>query len=719
MKHQIPLLSLVAITSLMADHNIDQNITHLNTINVVGNADFATEGMNSYTTDNMTTATGLNLSIRQTPQSVSVVSDKLIKDQNLKTIKEAMNYTPGVSVTTDTGGGSRSKFQVRGFDIDNIQEDGLASPAASSVQGTLYTAKELTDLIFYDRVEILRGIAGLTQSNANPGGTINLVRKKPTAEFRSLLSLGMDTYTSGNNAYSSTFDVSGGLNSDKTARARLIGSLRKGKSFKEEVESKKYSVGTMLGFDVGDDTTLNLGAIYQKTDETPDIYGLPAFYKGKEIEFDRSKFFGSSWDKEVFAKTNIFGEITHYFNDDWSIDFRLNHTKSDMHMKFAQLWSNTIPMLQRQKYDTSSVETNAKFGIDGKFRALNQEHDLFFNAQISRDKFEGNDKWMNPIPMIYNIHNFTANSVSEPNWDHAFRDANSELKINQKALNTGTRFNFTDDWHLLLGARFSGVEYVSKDKDNLKNNKITPYAGLTYDFAEDHSLYLSYAEIFKPQMNEKADGEFVKPVVGSNLEFGLKSEFFGGALNSSIAIFETLQKNKAIPDPTLYPSNYWIDGGKIRTRGLEAEISGKLTEKWHILSGYTRNKSVYLEDEKVNPTLSSHTKGEIANAYVPKNIFRFYTSYDFGRGLFAGIGARYQSKTGSYYKGAFAAPEQGAYTLFDGNIGYKFSKNLSVNFAVKNITDKKYFVNSMNRMNSRLNYYGEPRNFSLNFSYTY
>ena len=93
----------------------------LSTITVTDEADLSTtEGADSYTTGNMNTATGLDLSIRQTPQSVSVISDKLIKDQNFKTIKEAMSYAPGVSVTTDTGGGSRSRFQARGFDIDNI-----------------------------------------------------------------------------------------------------------------------------------------------------------------------------------------------------------------------------------------------------------------------------------------------------------------------------------------------------------------------------------------------------------------------------------------------------------------------------------------------------------------------------------------------------------------------------------------------------------------------
>lgn len=444
------ILALGTLPSFAA--NSDDNATlDLQTITVRQKVDpETTQGKNLYTTYQMNTATGLDLSIRQTPQSVSIISDKLIKDQNFKTIKEAMSYAPGISVTTDTGGGSRSRFQTRGFDIDNIQEDGLASPAASSVQGTLYTAKELSDLIFYDRVEVLRGVAGLTQSNGNPSGTINLLRKRPQGEFRSALNAGVSGSSGGKRSYDGSFDVTGALNESKSARARLIGSLQKSDSFKEGIRGKKGSVGAMLGFDVTDDSVLNLGAIYQISENVPDIYGLPAIYNGRAVKFKRNKFFGSKWDKEIFKKVNIFGDFTRYFANDWSAAFKVNYVKSDMDMKFAQLWNAAVPRVQRQKYDTSSDEINLKFDLNGKFELFGQSNDVFMNAQISRDKFKGSDKWMMPL-MGYNMDNFTRDSVPEPDWSAAFRDASSNLTVKQKSLTAGTRLNFTDAWHLLAG----------------------------------------------------------------------------------------------------------------------------------------------------------------------------------------------------------------------------------------------------------------------------
>lgn len=162
---------------------------NLGEVTAYGKADLSTtEGTGSYTTGNMSTATGLNLSIRETPQSVSVVSNQLIKDLNLKDVDTAMNYASGITLYRDSG---RDRIVSRGFNIDNIQEDGVASSVSITAQGTLGFSKEFTDLEFYDRVEVLRGVAGLTQSNGEPGGTVNLVRKRPGDELGVNLGLSM------------------------------------------------------------------------------------------------------------------------------------------------------------------------------------------------------------------------------------------------------------------------------------------------------------------------------------------------------------------------------------------------------------------------------------------------------------------------------------------------------------------------------------------------
>ena len=228
---------------------------NLGTINVTGKADLSTtEGTGSYTTGNMSTATGLNLSIRETPQSISVISNQLLKDLSLHNAEEALSkYATGISLNNDAGG---NRIVSRGFYVDNIQEDGIASSVSSSVFGPLGLSKEFTDLEFYDRVEVLRGVAGLTQSNGEPGGTINLIRKRPSDQFGFNASLSGGSWDN----YRGMIDVTDAVNQSGTARARLIGILSKTGSFKDyPCNGYREGIGVSTEFDVADKTLLSAG----------------------------------------------------------------------------------------------------------------------------------------------------------------------------------------------------------------------------------------------------------------------------------------------------------------------------------------------------------------------------------------------------------------------------------------------------------------------------
>ena len=242
---------------------------NLGTINVTGKADLSTtEGTGSYTTGNMSTATGLNLSIRETPQSVSVVSNQVIKDLNLNNVDSALRYTPGITLRNDSG---RMRINSRGFDIDNIQEDGMISSVSSSVQGPLGFSKEFTDFAFYDRVEVLRGVAGLTQSNGEPGGTVNLVRKRPSDEFGFNASLSGGSWDN----YRSMIDVTDAINQSGTVRGRLIGVAGKEGAYKHYANGWRSAAGGLFDFDIGEKTLLSTGVIYQKSRGVYDIFGIP------------------------------------------------------------------------------------------------------------------------------------------------------------------------------------------------------------------------------------------------------------------------------------------------------------------------------------------------------------------------------------------------------------------------------------------------------------
>lgn len=710
------------------------NIENLKEVSLIENAD--TENSGSYTLDSTNTAIGLDLSLRQTPQSVSIMSNQLIQDLSLNDVDEALQYTPGINMNTDTG---RTRIQSRGFYIDNIQEDGIASSVASSVQGPLAFSKESTDLAFYDRVEVLRGVAGLTQSNGEPGGTINLVRKKPTHDFQVLGSVSAGSW--GN--YRKTIDLAGPLNDEKTIRNRFIGVVEKTGSYKDGIDGDRIAIGDIVEIDVTDTTLLSIGMIYQKSTGVYDVYGVPVLdLLGNNLNLKRDSYFGADWNKEEYEKTNAFAELKQSINDDWIVSGNLNYTHSDALIRFGALGgtsrydeaSNTHTV-RRQQYENTSDELGLKLGLDGKYELFGQTHDLFINGSISREKFSEHDKWASSLTG-YSIYNFNASSILEPNWNDnssLTTDAKYNSTIDQKALTLGTRYNFTDTWHLIVGGRESKVEYerdsynyktsTASRNDPLSTKKFVPYAGLTWDFAQNHSWYASYAEIFKPQNTKDMNGKYLDPVIGSNYETGIKSEYFGGKLNTTLSLFEVVQENRAMTDPL--NTSYSIADGRIRSRGVDVEISGALNDQTQIMAGYTHNINKYMKTERIltSSTSVDRTKGATANTYTPEHMFRLYVMYkipSFSQ-LSIGSGIRYQSETSGFYRNtmSYVAPEQGGYTLWDANMNYEINKHLNANLVIKNITDKTYFYNTQNRTAGMNNYYGEPRNLMLTLNYKY
>ena len=390
---------------------------NLGTINVTGKADLSTtEGTGMYTTDNMNTATGLDLSIRQTPQTVSVVPDQLIKDLSLTKVDDALNYVPGITATSRFG---MSLPISRGFNIDNIQEDGMQSTTALAAQGLYGQSKEHTDLAFYDRVEVLRGVAGLTQSNGEPGGTINLVRKRPQKELGANLSLSAGSY----DYYRGSVDVTGGLNESGSLRGRLIGVSGKEGSFRDLQNTERGAASAMVGADLGDFSEILAGVIYQKTRSVYDPFGIPVVGKdGNALNLSKRTTFISDWSRSVYEKYNTFLELNHKFSDNIKAYAKLNYTHSESLLKFGG-WHGVgrdpaSRYISYDRYDNGSKELSFQVGSDIGYELFGQSHDFFINATASKERFTQHDRDVYGGAAGLTYESFNKGLINnEPNWN--------------------------------------------------------------------------------------------------------------------------------------------------------------------------------------------------------------------------------------------------------------------------------------------------------------
>jgi outer membrane receptor for ferric coprogen and ferric-rhodotorulic acid len=256
-----------------------------------------TEGSGSYTTRNMSTATPLNLSPRETPQSVSVMTRQRMNDQNMTSLDEAMGQTTGVNVVNQNG--FQVKYESRAFVMDNIKEDGVNTSTQSSVMNSFQASSESPDMAIYDRVEILRGASGLTQGSGEPGGTVNLVRKKPTYQFQGSGSVSAGSWDN----YRGEMDISGPLNDDASLRGRVVGVYQNKQSFVDYLHNERNVLYGVLAYDLTPDTVVTTGLNWQKTRSVPDIYGVPFASDKSSLHLPRSTYLGPAGTASTSKKS--------------------------------------------------------------------------------------------------------------------------------------------------------------------------------------------------------------------------------------------------------------------------------------------------------------------------------------------------------------------------------------------------------------------------------
>jgi len=658
-----------------------------------------TEGTGSYTPGTIATATRLVLTPRETPQSISVVTRQVMDDFGLNAIDDVMRHTPGITVSTyDT---ERTNYYSRGFSIVNFQYDGI--PTLRDAQ---YSAGQtLTDMAIYDRVEVLKGATGLLTGAGGPGGTINLIRKKPTSEFKSSIELGAGSWDN----YRSQVDVSGPLTETGNVRGRAVAAYQDKHSFLDHYSRKTGVFYGILEFDLDENTLLTVGADYQDSDPKGSSWtGTRTIFDatGNKLDLPRSFNNGPKWGSwEQYSRT-AFATLEHTFDNGWVTKGQYNHQINGYNAPLGYISqdSATASSIYARKYVGDTTSDSLDVYASGPFELFGREHELVIGQSLSISKWKAKD---------YTATTYFNNSYDFYNWHgQAIEPLWTATKINDETTRqTGTyvtgRFSLTDELHLLLGSRIANYQ-VTGTSDTQESGKVVPYAGLTYDLNDNFTAYASYTEIFQPQTQYRTRTRtMLDPNEGKNYELGLKGEFFEGRLNSSLAYFEVHEENRPLAD-TAWNSQPGVDysyiGTKTKTKGYEAEISGELARGWQLQAGYTHK-------------IARDDDGKKVATWEPEDQVSFYTTYKLQGNLdklTIGGGARWQSAGWQTvnnwgYPGGGRSEKftQAPYWLVDLMTRYQVTENLSATLNVNNLFDKHYYTN-IGFYDSA--YPGDPRN---------
>jgi outer membrane receptor for ferric coprogen and ferric-rhodotorulic acid len=667
-----------------------------------------TENSGSYTTGSMNTATKLPLSIRETPQSVSVITRQRMDDQGMNDLNDVVKYAPGVTLHRTAS--DRQEFLARGFKIDNIMYDGLPSSISAYTQDVISGA----DLAMYDRVEVVRGATGLMTGAGSPAATLNLVRKRPTA----VPQVSVTTSAGSWDRYRTEVDASNKLNDSGTVRGRVVAAYEDDKSFSDIRKNQRQTFYGILEADLNDSTTWTVGASKQRDDNTSDWGGLPSGPNGEDLHLKRSTFLSNDWS--YWNKDNImfFTDVTHRFDNGWSAKLAGQKiwAEADTFSSYVGNYDGLGFQQYHGKYRDDDDQTNLDASLSGPFQMFGREHELVVGVSHRQEKFHQWGGWTDGTPIdLYN----PTHSVTKPDVDTSLYETRNAAT--EEGVYAVARLNPIDPLHVILGSRVSWYDFDNRvgSGDYKVVREVTPYAGVIYDLNDTYSAYASYTEIFKPQTEMDSSRSVLKPMTGKNYEIGLKGEYFDGALNASVALFEMEQENRAylLQDqnstncPSFPASSCYGAAGKVRSRGIDTELSGALTPDWQFSASYTYVLSQFVEDG------TKSNEGKLFAPEQPKHLFKAATSYTLPGELHKWrVGADVLAQSKTFNRVGDGQADQDAYGIVGLMAGYKLNEHWDGRVNVNNLFDTRYWQGIPT--NSGTGVYGDPRNLMFSVKWT-
>ena len=679
------------------------------TVKAQADAHAPTEGTGAYTPRRTRTATGLDLSIRETPQSVSVVTQQQMRDANMQSLDDVTDALPGV--TYSKLGTERSYFYSRGFQVTDLQIDGLSTSMAESFSAD---AMSLNNMAIYDRVEVVRGANGLLQGSGNPSAVINLVRKRPTREFQMSAELGAGSWAD----YRAQFDVSGPLNAQGTLRGRAVLFRHQANSFKQGAEADNRMLYAIVEADLGSATTASLGFSAQRDNHQGyDWGGLNTRADGSFYRLDRSVSQAGPGAHLNRDNDAVFGDVKHRLGNGWNLAGAFNAVRSR-----ASFVANYPTRVSGDSQSLSWVDAEYKdrqvafdLRATGPYTLFGREHQLMLGVSRRRDNFDY-DIYAPQGSQTIDLNGFDFSSIRVPGFSPT--PTVYALERNEKGASIATRLRATDTLSVIVGSRWSWSDYASRSPYTTASfdsgRQFIPYAGVVHDLGPAHTLYASYTDIYSIQQYYSPSG-LLDPVQGKNYEAGVKSQFFDGRLQTALAVFQTDQLN--LPVALNVASTCGLSGGtrcytegaKVRNRGIDLEVTGSPTPGWNLAVGFTFSDPKYV---------AGPNAGKDYNTTLPRKVFKLSTDYSLPGGRWR-VGGSVQAQSAMFHTGNGFHIQQGGYTLLNLHAGYQFSSQLRLQVNVRNALDKHYYQSIPTNNNYGGVFVGTPRSVAVTLRYDY
>ncbi|WP_337038900.1 MULTISPECIES: ferrichrome porin FhuA [Pseudescherichia] len=638
------------------------------------------------------TATKTDTPIEKTPQSISVVTREEMDMKDPSTVKEALNYTPGVFATRGSSE-TLDVISIRGFTAStgantNQYLDGL------KLQGDNYSESSM-DPYFLERIELMRGPTSVLYGKSNPGGIVSMVSKRPTTEPLKEVEFQMGT----DNLYQTGFDFSDAIDDDGVFSYRLTGLGRSEDAQQTMVKSTRYAIAPAFSWRPDDKTDFTFLSNFQ-SDPDAGYYGwLPRVgtvvpytdANGNSHKLDTDFNEGEQDNRMSRRQQQIGYSFAHAFDDTFTVRQNLRYTR--LHTLYTSVYGNgfTAPTQINRAFVRSDEDLNS-FTVDTQLQSAFAtgavDHTLLTGVDYLRMRNDINADYgtANPIDMV------------EPQYGNANVNVNFPYAVINRQEQTGLYAQDQAEWNhwvLTLGGRYdfaktSTYTRSTSSLSEINDQQFTWRGGLNYVFDNGVAPYFSYSESFEPVSGSTKQGKPFDPSRGKQYEAGVKYVPKELPVTVTAAVFQLTKDKNLTADPS--DSAFSVQGGEIRSRGFELEAKAALTSNINLTAAYSYTDAEYTDD-----TLYEGKRP----VEVPRNMASLWADYTFHEtalsGLTLGAGTRYVGDTSSFYttgenvNGTFNV---GSYTLVDATVKYDLARvgmpGSSVGVKVNNLFNREY-----------------------------
>ncbi|MFN6519252.1 MAG: TonB-dependent siderophore receptor [Nostoc sp. CreGUA01] len=642
-----------------------------------------------YRVTDTTTGTKTDTPLRDIPQSIQVVPQQILRDQQITGLDDALRNVPGVTQSFNSA--PSSFFSIRGFEAaaTNLLRDGLVDPLAG----------QLTELTSIERVEVLKGPASVLFGLGNPGGVINLVSKRPLSDPFYAIDATVGSYS----FYRGALDLSGPLNDSKTVLYRLNTAYRNRGSFIDFYSGEQFNISPVVSVAIGDKTNLTLEGEYVDSRDGY-ISGVPVIgtvLPNPNGEVSRNRSFGEPSDEIRQTITRLGYQLEHKFSDNWSLRNAFRFTFRDYIDK------QTIPLSLDEdnrtfnrfyrEYELENQNYTLTTNLVGKFSTGSIQHQLLFGIDWNRlENFSPRyiERQAESIDIFNPVY-------GQPLGEITFDEFSDNSQTNSLGIYLQDQIALTDNLKLLLGGRFD--TYDQKYEDFTNNTESTgsdsafsPRVGIVYQPIPAISLYASYTRSFTPPSGTFFFGvdSTLQPERGTQYEIGVKADL-NSRLSATLAFFDLTRTNVSTADPN--NEGFTIQVGEQNSQGIELSMTGEILPGWNIFAGYAYTDARITQDNTFAvgnrlPNTADHS-------------FNLWTSYQIQQGELQGLGGG----IGLFFVGDRAGDLDNTYDVpsyvrTDAAIFYNKDRfRVALNF--KNLFDVEYFESALS--SSRV-YYGQP-----------